>query len=1078
MSDDRRLTPGCLDAETLAAFMDGRLTAADRALVEQHLAECEDCYEVWMEAGASNQSNAGAPTAERSKGRWLAGVSVLAASMLAAVWLWPMLVRDPATRALDDLVAAVGTSRFSEARMGFDFAWGDAPSATRGDRDDLPVRLDQAALAATTVAEETQTAFAYRVAAAGHLTRGRYDMAIRALEAAAELAPEDGLVRLDLGASLLERFRVEGRQEDAANGLEATEHAARLLPSDAAAHFNRALALEANGRLEEAVDAWDAYLALDASSAWASEARDRRERLRSRIGGPPLETLANLSRDDLRALATDEPWRLLDYIDRVALPGWLAAVQRGGVYPLTEAMTAAVALQEAGRDRYAHDLLAALSASALEHRDAATALQHLQESRSAFNVSRYADAEARAQSAAQQLTELGLPAADAEMQAAFARYFMDDRPAAIANAARIRLHAEGRGYLRVAARADYMTGQYLTGQVDLERGLAMLERAAAIYDRAGDRAQVAATESQIMFVARSAGQTEESWRRATTSVRLLNATASPRLRYMVLSNLQYHLVESGLFRAALPLTERLQVVVDSWNDPVYSADVALLQIGVHRRIGDGDGVRSATSISRSHAARVTDNDTRAQYDHAIDFAVARAFHTDSPAEAIAPLDRILDRLQTLNRPLLLAEARLLRGRAYAALGDQARAETEWTAGLAAIENERDILTAPHLAVPRADRQWELYAALIAQYRDDHIRSLEVAERARARSLLTRMPGAAMDARLGDVAAWLPQDTTILSYAVLDDALARWTITRTGGVHLDVVALPSGGLEPLVSNFVDALRSGGPAAPSQRLARLLLPTEQTLPGSRLVVIPDGPLHRVPFGALKAGDGQLLIDAVELTTAPSVAWIRQSLAGAAALPERRALLVGFGEAQPQVRLSALPRVATEIEDLRQLYGPAATPLLGNAATADAVTARVGTHTILHIAGHAVADNLRPWESRIFLAPAADRHTLTVADIDRLRLQRGSLVLLSACSTAAGNVFRGEGVVNLARPFLAAGASAVLASLWPVRDDDAARTMVAIHRELLNGASLAAALTTVQRAELQARPNRWQPWMVLGG
>src|SRR5690606_15602443 len=134
------------------------------------------------------------------------------------------------------------------------------------------------------------------VAAAGHLVLERYDEAVRALEAAAAVTPDDGLVALDLGAALLERHRVVGdRQADAADALEATENAIRLLPGDVSALFNRALALEANGRLEDAVEAWDDYLKRDDSSPWAAEARDSRARLLTRIGGPPLDSLDGVS---------------------------------------------------------------------------------------------------------------------------------------------------------------------------------------------------------------------------------------------------------------------------------------------------------------------------------------------------------------------------------------------------------------------------------------------------------------------------------------------------------------------------------------------------------------------------------------------------------------------------------------------------------------------------------------------------------------------------------------------------------------------------------------------------------------
>jgi predicted anti-sigma-YlaC factor YlaD len=133
VSDDRHQASECLDAETLAAFMDGRLEPRERAAVEAHLADCEDCYEVWMEAGLARESIEGQVATVSSRSRWTAGVALLAASVLVAVGLWPSIRGGGAEGAINDLVAAVGSSRFSEARLSFDFAWGAAPSVTRGD---------------------------------------------------------------------------------------------------------------------------------------------------------------------------------------------------------------------------------------------------------------------------------------------------------------------------------------------------------------------------------------------------------------------------------------------------------------------------------------------------------------------------------------------------------------------------------------------------------------------------------------------------------------------------------------------------------------------------------------------------------------------------------------------------------------------------------------------------------------------------------------------------------------------------------------------------------------------------------
>jgi CHAT domain-containing protein len=88
--------------------------------------------------------------------------------------------------------------------------------------------------------------------------------------------------------------------------------------------------------------------------------------------------------------------------------------------------------------------------------------------------------------------------------------------------------------------------------------------------------------------------------------------------------------------------------------------------------------------------------------------------------------------------------------------------------------------------------------------------------------------------------------------------------------------------------------------------------------------------------------------------------------------------------------------------------------------------GRPAIVHLATHGTFDNEVPLESRIALAFG---EALTIADLAATRLD-GCLIVMSACSTGAGRIQGGE-VVGLARAVLAAGASAVIATLWPVPD-----------------------------------------------
>jgi hypothetical protein len=57
------------------------------------------------------------------------------------------------------------------------------------------------------------------------------------------------------------------------------------------------------------------------------------------------------------------------------------------------------------------------------------------------------------------------------------------------------------------------------------------------------------------------------------------------------------------------------------------------------------------------------------------------------------------------------------------------------------------------------------------------------------------------------------------------------------------------------------------------------------------------------------------------------------------------------------------------------------------------------------------------------------------------------------------RGEGVLSLASGFFRAGARTVVASLWPLRDDEAARLFDAFYREVATGSSVGRALRSVQ-------------------
>jgi CHAT domain-containing protein len=113
------------------------------------------------------------------------------------------------------------------------------------------------------------------------------------------------------------------------------------------------------------------------------------------------------------------------------------------------------------------------------------------------------------------------------------------------------------------------------------------------------------------------------------------------------------------------------------------------------------------------------------------------------------------------------------------------------------------------------------------------------------------------------------------------------------------------------------------------------------------------------------------------------------------------------------------------------------------------------------------------------------LQAFEVYRMKLPRARLVVLSACQTGPERVYRGEGAVGIARPFIAAGAPLVVATLWPVESDATAELMVNFHRHRkLDGLPTAEALRRAQLDMLSSpdprntQPVNWAAFTVIGG
>lgn len=336
----------------------------------------------------------------------------------------------------------------------------------------------------------------------------------------------------------------------------------------------------------------------------------------------------------------------------------------------------------------------------------------------------------------------------------------------------------------------------------------------------------------------------------------------------------------------------------------------------------------------------------------------------------------------------------------------------------------------------------------------------------------------------------------------------WAVT---GDQLRTYVLPSREeIESLVRQAHDLLSTGHRRSAEGRIRQLLgdlgsillAPASDLLDETRTVVIVgDGLLPLVPFAALPLA-GRPLVDTHELRHVPSMSTL-------AVLEERSpsgfpagllAVLADPVFSRDDPRIHPEPgepaRVAT-VDSASTVRGARLTRLVHSGREAERIVRRVPASQrfsatgfdarrdlvtggrldgfkILHFATHARIDSEQPDLSHLVFS----RWTRTGEPVDGLLFSHelfglelpADLVVLSACDTALGRQVRGEGLVGLTQGFFHAGASRVLASLWPVEDEATTELMDRFYEHLLDeGAPPALAL---RRAQLDIKKEpRWE-------
>lgn len=402
---------------------------------------------------------------------------------------------------------------------------------------------------------------------------------------------------------------------------------------------------------------------------------------------------------------------------------------------------------------------------------------------------------------------------------------------------------------------------------------------------------------------------------------------------------------------------------------------------------------------------------------------------------------------------------------------------------------------------------------------------------------------------------LDSDTVLLEYALGDERSYLWFVSENS--YASFVLPGREEIERQARRFYDLL-SVNPAAESTdspnpaakgnyteaaiALGKMLLgPIADRLAGKRLLIVSDGALQYVTFGALhkplagKAGISgrQSLVplsrhyrplifdnEVVMMPSASTVAFLRSESSGRKRATKTVAVLADPVFGRDDSRMSASKEDSTravvsssavdivkssardsglgdftrlrfsrrEAESITSLV-PKESSLQALDFAASRVTAQsteMADYRILHFATHGLLNSKHPELSGLVLSLVDEQGKdvdgfLRFYEIYNLKLN-ADLIVLSACQTALGKEVSGEGLIGLTRGFMYAGAQRVVASLWRVDDHATAELMKRFYQGMLTeGLRPSAALRAAQISMLKDRrwvmPHYWAAFTIQG-
>jgi CHAT domain-containing protein len=1036
-------------------------------------------------------------------------VLVIALTLICGIGVAGWIVRQrPSRTPVASLAAAIGDHYDFGARLSGGFQPPSESARRRSAGDSSPAVSPEARIAIAQLEIDTAEGRDPRSLAAlgvAQLVAGDVDRSIALLDEAASIGDE-ALVWSDLAAAyLVKAERMPSRRiEFVARGLDASARSMRKQPTNEA-RFNYALAVDALSPYVGLPNPWNAYLPFERDAKWLAEGHrlaaaaktapaprhaweSQRKRLR--------EALANDEVDDVREIALLFPEASTEVFEGELLAEWARGVVDAdpprAASSLAQARILADALVSVTHDSFPRDALSAIVAlgHAVSNQAAVRDLArgHIQyaEGIASFDADDYTQARNLWESAGAAFDRARSPFREWS-HARLGTLLFNQRQLSAADRLLIPVEVAARkkGYGTLLGRTLWSRGLVALEQWRLTEALDAFRESAACFESSSQRENAESVYNLLGWTLNTLGEHQQSWEYIGRALDGLGTVRKAVRRYTVLYNASLFASRQDLLEAALVFQDGAVHEAEARDGAAALIDALTNRAAVRARRGEFD---AAARDLRDATERLHETpDSPLKDYHVAELARARA-DLDRRRGAAMNVDEVQAALSYFARaePSLVPSLYLTIARGYMTAGRAGEAANALDRGIAHLERQQADLRDEAFRVSYFDEAWNLFPEMVdLQLRShDEPRAFEYAERARGRSLLR----GEQPVGLSDVQKALGESAAMLYYALLPDRLLVWTIT-SGEHHLSEVAVGADRLTRLIAAYRAAISQNSErqlAAADELYDVLLRPVRESVRNQRmLVVVADAVIQQVPFAALREHrKARYVVEDFEILQSPSASFFTYQLSRQQALsarPLESALLVG----NPGSGAVSLPGAEAEARVAAAQY-PRREVLVGPNATKRQFLERAPLYDVVHFGGHAFANVEYPLLSRLSFSSGSDTvagDPLFAHEIARMHFTHTRVVVLAACSTAVGGVSRGEGVMSVARPFMAAGAPLVVASQWDVDDAATERLFTMFHREFAKHHDAVAALRAAQLAMIRSlipgdsSPSRWGAFIALG-